>query len=230
MKFHTFYTDNFPEKIVEQHSNCCNRLKIAVEYHKVPYALQFLTRYKQHGELMNWLLSNSNEDVVCFLDLDCLPHDKNTLQQAFEWVSDNHSFCGNAQNVSHINMRNHVYAAASMLMIHKKAWNYLGNPSLSCVFENELTQIDTAQLLTLKADQLGFPYQLMYPIGYDGPDEYKLAGYGMYGTGTLYPGTYHLFALSENVKDIPEIWNQRVSNILNSEKIIPKHSSIYYGL
>lgn len=230
MKFHTFATDNLPDTLISQHSRCCELFGIEVEYHTFKYEENFLRRYHQHGEMMNWLLSNSNEEVVCFLDVDCLPHDKEILEKAYEWVKDHQSFCGNAQNVSHTQMRNHIYAAASMLMVHKNAYKNLGEPNMSCVFENELTKIDTAQLLTLRADQIGFSYQLLYPIGYDGPEEYKLSGYGKYGKGTLYPGTYHYFALTECLNDIPELWNQRVDYILNGQKITPNHSSIYYGL
>lgn len=230
MKFHTFYTDNVPNDLILQHQSCCKKVEVEVEYHKVQYDLNFLTRYQKHGEFINWMLSNSNDDIVCFLDLDCLIYDKTTLEKAYQWTKDHQSFCGNAQNVSHTKMRNHIYAGASMLMVHKSAYENLGDPNMLCVFENGLTQIDTAQLLTLRADQIGFSYQLFYPIGYDGPEEYKLSGYGKYGKGTLYPGTYHYFALSECLDNIPELWNQRVNNILNQQKIIPNYSSCFYGL
>lgn len=230
MKFYSYYTDNIPRKLIEQHSKCSELLNINVEYVEVKYKDTFLERYKSHGEIMNWLLTNSDEEVICFLDLDCLPYDKSILEQVYEWVKDNRSFCGNAQNVSHTEMRNHIYAAPSMLMVHKSAYEQLGNPNLSCVFENGFTKIDTAQLLTLRADQIGFSYQMLYPIGYDGPENYKLSGYGMYGKGTLYPGTYHFFAISEFLNNIPDLWERRVNNILNKEQIIPNYSSCFYEL
>lgn len=230
MKFYSYYTDNIPRKLIEQHSKCSELLNIDVEYVEVKYKDTFLERYKSHGEIMNWLLTNSDEEVICFLDLDCLPYDKSILEQVYECVKDNRSFCGNAQNVSHTEMRNHIYAAPSMLMVHKSAYEQLGNPNLSCVFENGFTKIDTAQLLTLRADQIGFSYQMLYPIGYDGPENYKLSGYGMYGKGTLYPGTYHFFAISEFLNNIPDLWERRVNNILNKEQIIPNYSSCFYEL
>lgn len=230
MRFHTFYTDNIPNSLVNQHFECCKLFEIEVIYHKVKYDSNFLNIYRQHGEVMNWLLETSTEEVVCFLDLDCLPHNKKALKNAYKWVKENKSFCGNAQNVSHTEMRNHIYAAASNLMVHKEAWIKLQKPNMCCVFENGFTRIDTAQLLTLRADQSGFLYQLFYPIGYDGPEEYQLSGYGKYGRGTLYPGTYHFFALSECLNPIPNLWEERVNNILNNQKIISHHSSCFYGL
>jgi hypothetical protein len=70
----------------------------------------------------------------------------------------------------------------------------------------------------------------MYPIGYDGPEGYKLSGYGMYGTGTLYPATYHWFRISKFKNQIPDLWATRVNNILENQKIIPHHSSCFYEL
>jgi hypothetical protein len=230
MKFHTFYTSNIPQSIIKQHLDCCNFVGVDIEHHQVNYEKNFLKIYKQHGEFLNWMMINSSDDVVCFLDLDCLPYNKSILEKAYNWVVENESFCGNAQNVGHTQMRNHVFASQSMIMIHKKAWYSLGKPNLSCVFENGLAQIDTSQLLTLRADQVGFSYQLLYPIGYDGPEEYTLSGYGKYGKGTLYPGTYHYFALSEYINQIPELWNQRVSNILNLQPIVPNYRSCFYEL
>jgi hypothetical protein len=231
MKFHTFCTDNIPQNLISQHSSCCKLIGIEVEYHIVKYDESYLRRYQQHGEIINWLMINSNDDVVCFLDLDCLPYDKSVLEKVYEWVESNQSFCGNAQNVGHTLMRNHVFASQSMLMVHKKAYENLGSPNMGCsVSEKGITQIDTSQLLTLRANQSGFSYRLLYPIGYDGPEEYQLSGYGKYGKGTLYPGTYHYFALSECVNNLPDTWNKRVNQILNSEKIIPNYTSCFYGI
>jgi hypothetical protein len=230
MKFHVFYTDNIPKLIPEQHKQCCDKLKIKVEYSVIPYEKDFLTRYYQHGEFLNWTMNNSSSETVCFMDLDCLPYDKNILEKVYTWVNETQSFCGNAQNISHTALRNQIYAAPSMLMIHKKAYQDLDCPDLKCVYENNLTQIDTAQILTIRANQIGYNYQLLYPIGYDGPETYSLGGYGNYGVGTLYAGTYHYFALSENLESLSKLWNQRVNNILNQESIIPRYKSRFYDL
>jgi hypothetical protein len=74
------------------------------------------------------------------------------------------------------------------------------------------------------------PYQLMYPIGYDGDNHRMLGSYGMYGTGTLYPATWHYFRISEFKNNLPDLWTQRLNNILNQQQIIPNHSSCYYEL
>ena len=227
MKFHTFYTKNLPLKLMEDHKRVCNHIGIEVKYHIEEAIQDYDTLYTAHGKFMTSVMEK--EEIACFLDIDCLPHNKHNIQKAYDWVVENKSFVGNAQNISHTQMRNHIYAAASFLIVSKDAWNTLGNPDFSWFMQNGV-QIDTAQLLTLRADQIGMNYQLMYPIGYDGPEEYKLSGYGMYGTGTLYPATWHYFRISKFKDSIPDLWTTRVNNILEDQKTIPHHSSCFYGL
>jgi hypothetical protein len=227
MRFHTFYTENIPIQILNDHKMCCDKLELEVVYHKEKFYDDYDAVYTAHGNFMTSIMED--EEVACFLDIDCLPHNKLNLCNAHDWAVKNKSFVGNAQNISHTNIRNHIYAAASCLIVTKDAWNTLGNPSFNWFVQNNI-QIDTAQILTLRADQIGMQYQLMYPIGYDGPEEYKLSGYGMYGTGTLYSATYHWFRISKFKNQIPDLWSKRVNNILENQKIIPHHLSFFYGL
>jgi len=226
MRFHTFYTNNLPEKLIEDHKKVCNHIGIEVEYHSEEFT-DYDGVYTAHGKFMTSVMEQ--EEVACFLDIDCLPHNKELLEKAYSCAVENQSFVGNAQNISHTQMRNHIYAAASCLIVAKDAWNTLGNPDFSWFMQNGV-QIDTAQLLTLRADQIGMSYQLMYPIGYDDKEEYKLSGYGMYGTGTLYPATWHYFRISKFKDLIPDLWTTRVNNILEDQKIIPHYSSRFYEL
>jgi hypothetical protein len=226
MKFYTFYTNNLPPQLIEDHKKVCDHMGIDVSYYSEDFT-KYDDAYTAHGNFMTFVMER--EEVACFLDIDCLPHNKQLLERAYSWAVENKSFVGNAQIISHTPMRNHIYAAASCLIVTKDAWNTLGSPDFSWFMQNE-TQIDTAQLLTLRADQIGFPYQLMYPIGYDGPEEYKLSGYGMVGTGTLYPATWHYFRISNFTKEIPKLWKKRVNDIINNNTIHSHHSSNFYGL
>ncbi len=229
MRFHIFHTDNVQSDVINAHKKCCEKIEIETEYHSFTFPNDYSQVCSLHGDFMTFMMKEETDDVVCFLDLDCLPHNKKILEEAYAWVKENSSFVGNAQNVSHIQTVNRVYAAPSMIMIHKNAWKTLGSPSLRSFMQNGL-YIDTAQILSLRADEIGFHYRIMYPIGCDGDPIYKLAGYGQYGHGTLYPATWHYFAIGTQLNEIKNIWNQRVNNILNDEKIIPINYSIYYGL
>lgn len=228
MKFHTFFTNNLPIQLLNDHKKVCEHIGIKVEYFIRDGYEEYNQLYSAHGDFMTKILQESDEEVCCFLDIDCLPHNKKILEDAYSWAKENGSFIGNAQNISHTSMRNHIYAAASCLIINKKAWEKLGSPSLSWFIQDD-TQIDTAQILTLRADQIGYPYQLMYPFGFDGEERYTLSGYGEYGTGTIYPATYHYFRLSRFKESLPELWNNRVRDILNNQKLVPRYNSCFYG-
>ncbi len=230
MRFLSFYTSDMPKTIVADHTLCCKKNGINIDYHVEPATDDYDKIYAAHGDFMTNAVENSTDDVICFLDLDCLPHNKQILKDAYLWVKENKSFIGNAQNISHTIMRNRIYAAASMLIISKDAWINLGKPSFSWHRDELGRQIDTAQLVTLRADDIGMPYKLMFPIGFDGHREWQLGAYGSYGKGTLYPATWHYFRISALKSDVPKLWTQRVNNILNGEEIIPNHPSLPYGI
>jgi len=241
MRFHTFYSKNLPEQLIKDHQKVCNHIGIDVEYHIEEAIDDYDALYTAHGKFMTSVMEQ--EKVACFLDIDCLPHHKENIKKAYNWAVENHSFIGNAQNISHTQMRNHLYAAASFLIVTQDAWKTLGTPDFSNFIQNDI-QIDTAQILTLRADQIGFPHQLLFPIGYDEDDlkhcfvnhsgsiSHKkcLGSYGNYGTGTLYPATWHYFRISEFVNQVPDLWTERVNSILNNQKIIPNYSSCFYEL
>jgi hypothetical protein len=227
MKFHTFYTKNLPEQLISDHQKICDKLELEVQYHIEDAIDDYNTLYTAHGKFMTSMMQQ--EKVACFLDIDCIPHNKKLIETAYDWAVKNKSFVGNAQNISHTQMRNRLYAAASFLIVTQDAWNTLGNPDLSWFVQDGI-QIDTAQILSLRADEIGFPYQLMYPIGYDGDNHRMLGSYGNYGTGTLYPATWHYFRISEFKHSLPDLWTKRINNVLNQQKIIPNHSSCFYEL
>lgn len=240
MKFYSFYTNNLSNQLIEGHQKVCNYIGLEVQYHSIDFT-NYNNVYTAHGKFMTSVMEQ--EEVACFLDIDCLPHNKEVIEKAYDWAAENNSFVGNAQNISHTQMRNHLYAGASFLIVSKNAWKTLGSPDLSQFIQNN-EQIDTAQILSLRADQIGIPYQLMYPIGYDEDDlnhcfvnnkgiithKKFLGSYGMYGTGTLYPATWHYFRISEFQNELPDLWTERVNSILNNQKIIPNYSSCFYGL
>jgi hypothetical protein len=232
MKFHVFYTKNLPKQLIEDHKKVCDKIGINVCYHVYEEIHDYDEMYFAHGDFMTSMMSEESDDVVCFLDIDCLPHNKQILEWAYSWAKENVSFVGNAQNIFHKKLVNRHYAAASCLFVSKASYNILGKPHLAFFTQNEC-QIDTAQILSLRADEIGLPYHLMYPIGYDENEKGKpwvLSPYGLYGTGTLYPATWHYFRISKFKDQIPDLWNQRVNNILNNQKIIPNYSSSYYEL
>jgi len=229
VKFHVFYTDNLPEQIRIDHQACCDKVGVEVRYHCFPTPEDFHAIYRMHGDFMNEMMEKEKDEVVCFLDIDCLPHDFVLLDHFYKWAKNKKSFVGNAQ--SHFARGNHIYAAASFLMVSKVAWDELGKPDLA-YFEDENTKlIDTAQKLSLVADQANLRYRLLYPIGYDDRKQtWELGCYGYFGRGTLYPASWHYFRISDFKESIPVLWTTRVQDILNGDQIQPNYPSLPYNL
>lgn len=229
MLFNVFYTSDLPDFVISDHKSCCEKVGINVKYHPYESNQEFSAIYKAHGDLINHLLEEADEsEVICMLDIDCLPYSAQDLNAAYNWALTNQSFIGNAQNISHTVRRNRIYAAASMLMIHKKAWLKLGKPDLSfSKIDGEDSLIDTAQKISLIADDIGFQYRTLLPIGFDDTSSsWQLGTICSYGRGTTYPGTWHFFRISALKNSEPEIWKKRVHEILNEKEIIPIFSSL----
>lgn len=229
MRFFVYYSENIHSQIQQDHKKCCDKLGLEVVYFKDKCYTEYDEVYSAHGNFMTSVIEEEDEEIICFMDIDALPFHKENIEKSYFWAREHNSFVGNAQNISHTQMKNRLYAAAPFLILSKTAWKELGSPSLSWFVQDGL-QIDTAQILTLRADQIGLNYQMLYPIGYDGTGGNKLSGYGMYGKGTLYPTNWHYFRISECIESVPELWTQRVDDILNDQTIIPNYSSCFYGL
>lgn len=234
MIFNCYYTDDIHPQIVEDHQKCSEKIGIKVNYFKddhhdddPDYA------YNSHGKFLDSVMEESNEDVVCFIDIDCLPTNKEMLDNSFRWSLKNKSMVGNAQNVSHGGVKALIYAAPSLLMISKKLWQNLEKPSFCWEFKDG-RQYDTAQNFTIAAEVANVNYRLFYPIGYDQETEKEwiLSGYGKYGRGTLYPASWHYFRISDIKRNdkIPQLWSKRVNDILNNKKIIPNNYSPFFSL
>jgi hypothetical protein len=229
MKFHVFHTDNMPThewgaKIISDQKKVADHVGIEIEYVTAPY-IDFKSAGDDHGRMVTEVIRDS-EGVICFLDLDCLPYDLTTLQNIYDWVDEHKSFAGNAQNISHIpESREQIFAAPSMLMVHKEAWLKLGSPDMAQQHRESDGQVyvDVAQQLTINAKEQGFVHATLLPLGCDyvrwstpipgGPD-FSL------GAGTKYPGSWHYFQGSINVAD-DKLWDLRVSEILDNKEIVP---------
>jgi hypothetical protein len=231
IKFNVFITDDLHPAIPEKLDQVCKKIGVVPEYHVLDtLGKSGVDVHKAHGRVLTELLACAGrDDVVCFLDVDCLPYSLKDLEDCYEWVLENKSFIGNAQNIGHTSKRNRVYAAPSMMMVHKQSWLHLNSPDLSCSKNegDEDSMIDTAQLLTNRAFETGFEYKVLLPIGYDDSKlVYKLGPYGHYGRGTKYPGTWHFFRVSSFKNGTHPLWEARVSEILSGKRIRPAFNSI----
>ena len=225
MRFHTFIVEDICEELMEDHKKVCSYLDIEVVYHTAPPTPDYHEAYTLHGQMMTQLMVEEKDEVVCFLDADCLPWNTTVLQRSYNYALDQKSFIGNAQNISHQRMKNRLYAAASTLFVSKDGWEKLDKPDLGWFVYGDV-QVDTAQILSLRADDIGFEYKLLYPIGSE-ELRWPLGNYGYYGIGTVYPGSYHYFQLGRpRTEPLPQPWKNAVQTILDGKLLIPKESSM----
>lgn len=238
IKFNTFYTDDIPSYVPDLHKRVCDAFGFETNYHvekkkpKDPSSGYLYPGYREHGEFMDHVLNNSEDDIVAFLDVDCLPINKYDIEDTFKLVEECKTFAGNAQNISHQSNRNFIYAAASFLVIHKQMWELLGKPSMVYEENEDGILVDTAARLTARANQVGANYQLYLPCGYSEKfdDTVRLGPYGFYGRGTTYYNTWHLFRVSEieNNENMKSLWLNTAYDILEGKGQAPNYKFYPY--
>jgi hypothetical protein len=146
-----------------------------------------------HGEWMDKVCKDEFEtgsEVVCFLEIDCVPTCETIMARAYRWTKDNRGILGIAQSANHLDPC-HIYAGPAFYMVHREAWQKVGKTF------SEQPECDVAQLFTKSAERLGVPVRAVYPTHYLYPaDEgrWALGNYGYFGRGTHYSGgVFHMF-------------------------------------
>ena len=179
---HTLVWNNSVDSaVIDAHQKVTKYFNLNINYHYINMS---------HGMWIDNILKESTDDFIGFLDIDCIPVNKNIIPITQKYVFNNQTFLGIAQASSHLNFEHkyHIFAAPAFFFIYRKKWNDLGCPSFV-----ESDNCDVAQFVTRKAENLGLYYQCLYPTHYD-IQRWKLGNYGFFGIGTHYTGgVYHLY-------------------------------------
>jgi len=184
-ELHCLYWDNANPEMVQLHRDCLSYLGVELTY---------TNKTVGHGLWLDRLARGRLDDLdaIGFIDIDCLPHSAAAVAAAFDHAIAAGSFIGLAQAANHITPPLPVYAAPAFLVISRDAFRKLGRPNL-----RSRGRLDVAQDLSRTADARGFPYRVLYPIGFNRSPEggpWRLGNYGWYGIGTEYNGGFfHLF-------------------------------------
>lgn len=179
---HTLVWNNsVNQTIVDSHKLVLNHfnLNINYDYNNI-----------SHGLWIDNILKQSEDDVVGFLDIDCVPTNCSIIPKVIKYVFDHQTFIGIAQSSSHFTNEHalHIFAAPAFFFIYRATWYSLGCPSFL-----EKDNCDVAQYVTRKAESLGCNYKCLFPTHYD-IKRWKLGNYGFFGNGTHYEGgIYHLY-------------------------------------
>ena len=180
---HTLYWPNTDRIIVDNHKRVMNHFGIEVHYHEERI---------DHGEWMDKVLMTDPDDVVMFFDIDCIPNNRQIVDQTKAWVKENKSFMGISQVSNHIKPCSHIFAAPAFFCIHKEAWSKLLKPSFKA-----LPWADVAEYVSYAAEMAGIRFKTLFPqYFYKRPENERwyLHSYGEYGIGTWFEGgIFHLY-------------------------------------
>jgi hypothetical protein len=184
VEIHTLAWPNTDVRMLQSHSDVCRHLGL-----EVGYALQ----KTPHGEWMDNIMNNSVSDVVGFLDIDCVPTNRQVVDDAIAWAAENKSFVGIAQASNHIPPKSHIFASPAFFFIWRKTWKAMQRPTFS-----ETPNGDVAENVCYAAELSDIRYKVLYPTHWTAePVEghaWRLHNYGLYGVGTHFEeGVYHLF-------------------------------------
>jgi hypothetical protein len=164
-----------------------------------------------HGSWMQWVINNSESDVIVVMEPDCIPLNKNFIDY-IKYANRHETFVGIAQVSNHIPPKSHIYAAPGFYAISKKAYDKLGRPSFT-----ETHRSDTAEEISYIAESRGMKYRALMPTYFEKPSSeglWPLSNLGYYGIGTVFDNSiYHLYQsrMAENI----EMFVQRCDEVIN---------------
>nr|QMP82888.1 MAG: hypothetical protein [Caudoviricetes sp.] len=203
VSIHSLHWNNTNE-LAEMHKEVTKHLDVPVHYHNLNGV--------PHGLFCDEVMRQVDSDVIGFMDIDCVPTNKEIVERCIRWAIDNNSFIGLAQSSNHIKPAIHVSAACTFYFMTKECYQYLGSPSFL-----ETARSDVSQEISHIADEKGKTYRSIYPLYYDkepAEGKWRLNNYGYFGIGSYYPGgIYNLFQgrYAENV----ELFSKRCKQIID---------------
>ena len=182
VEVHTLSWKNNNPLLVEHHKKVMSHFEIPVNY-----TIEDIN----HAVWMNNVLNTSKADIICFLDIDCIPIKKDFILEGIDYCQRGY-LVGNAQVTNCIKAKHDLFCAPSFLIISKKMYEDLGSPT---TLNNQRS--DTAQEITRAAVENEKRIKMYFPTSFqEVPIRgiWRLSSYGYYGIGTLYDNKmYHLF-------------------------------------
>lgn len=205
MKIISMYWNNIDPRIIKAQADVFSHFGFSLE--------QMEGTGIDHGDWLDDTMGKLPEDeVVLFIDIDCIPIRKEAIIEAFE-AAGRGCFYGVAQVANHKD-KEHVYISPVFMCLSKKTWRELDSPSFK-----ETVNSDAGQNVTRVAQQKGIEIRMSMPTGCLKP-VWNLSDVGFYGIGTFYQsGLFHLFQARKqrNIKWFLEVSRQ----VLAGQRINP---------
>jgi hypothetical protein len=205
IEFASLHWDNVNIEMLAAHKRVMDYFKIPMNYHNH-------TGFN-HGMWMQWVINNSESDVIVVMEPDCIPLNKNFIDY-IKYAYRHETFVGIAQVSNHILPKSHIYAAPGFYAISKKAYDKLGRPGFT-----ETRRSDTAEEISYLAEERGIKYRALMPTYFEKPSSeglWPLSNLGYYGIGTVFDNSiYHLYQsrMAENV----DLFVKRCDQVIRDE-------------
>jgi hypothetical protein len=205
-KIVSFYAENLNPLIVELQSKIFEKFSIPLEQVKFTGT---------HGSAIKQYLDNSEWDKIIIFDVDCIPLNKEVIDDVINMVDDD-TIYGNAQISNSI-----PYAAPSFLSFTKKLYESSFCKSFEGGFypnkNGVMVEADCAEIFSRENEKKGKKIILSYPKfclnpqwNYDGDENYPPF---VYGNGTIFNNdTFHCFQI--RMPQIQDIFINYCKNIL----------------
>lgn len=195
-QFNTLYWDNITPSVIEAHKSVCDFFDLNINYCKPSDYRE--SDWINHSDWMDIICENSKDDIIGFLDIDCVPINKDKIKECYEYVKKYGTFIGIAQTANHKYPASHIYAGPAFFIVSKK---FLLDLNISF---KETARSDVAEEVSYIAEEHSKWYKAIYPTHYEefphglnGP-KWKLGNYGFFGLGTVYGEyCYHHFRIGQ---------------------------------
>lgn len=204
VEFASLHWDNVDQGMLAAHKKVMAHFNIPMNYHNL--------HGFNHGNWMQWVINNSESDIIVVMEPDCIPLNKNFIEY-IKYAHRHETFVGIAQVSNHIPPKSHIYAAPGFYAISKKAYDKLGRPGFT-----ETRRSDTAEEISYLAEERGMKYRALMPTYFEKPSSeglWPLSNLGYYGIGTVFDNSiYHLYQsrMAENI----EMFVKRCDEVINS--------------
>jgi len=209
VSINSFYYPGTNEEFVNAHKEVMKHFNVPVNYFE---------KHIHHAQFMQDIMQSSDADVVGFLDIDCIPLQKNSINELVKFAALNKSIAGTVQATNHLNPMSHLFVAPSCFFIWKDLYTAIGSPTFF-----PTNQTDVAQYVCHVAEQHGVRMKAFFPTHFeDEPEEgvWRLHNYGLYGVGTVFAGKfYHLFQsrFQKNVNMFIKRCNQVIDGTFSTD-------------
>lgn len=198
----TFYNDRINNEIVEYQ-------KKVFDYFSLDLNQIHCKDWPGHGHLVDRHINSLGENWEYFVlfDIDCIPLDKDIINEGINWSKNNLGLFSVAQR--HYKKSEVVYASPAFLVFSKKTYDLLGKPTFV-----ETERSDVAGELTHKCIEMNLDLNIIYPTSVE-QERWILTGNKKFGVGTNYGNRiYHAF---ESRFDNSKIFVNKCKEVLNEK-------------